>query len=388
MKAREKEIISLAVSAVRANLEELNETNLKREIVAIEGKDNVDVTTVGTNLKVVFKDTQNIYMLNKDGSYIDTEIRLVVNYEIDKETHKIYLQPTLENIDQIDNLEEYLKVIVSANTFEENEKIFVDSYSFVGMLNGEISEPYKNSNDVVKKYFSTFTSIENIANSEGKSKEEWLIDFIRENIAMSYFIENPDGSLDGAPINNVAFKGYLAEEAGEYKFKVTYLGTTVEKTIIVGDEKNWDYELNEDGTITLTNYKGKSTTLMVPSKIDGLTVTKIGRKDVRVQSNIWDETIGYKKLNYKGSNTAIVNSTIEKIVLPEGIKDISNDAFAMTKNLKEINIPNSVTSIGGYAFYDCSSLTTINLQATSIPTTWDSNWKGNCTATVNTGVEM
>jgi len=36
-------------------------------------------------------------------------------------------------------------------------------------------------------------------------------------------------------------------------------------------------------------------------------------------------------------------------------------------------IPNSVTSIGGYAFYNCSNLT-IYCEATSQPWGWESSW--------------
>ena len=44
-----------------------------------------------------------------------------------------------------------------------------------------------------------------------------------------------------------------------------------------------------------------------------------------------------------------------------GTASIGNNAFYNCYSLTQINIPDSVTSIGGYAFYSCYSLTQINI---------------------------
>jgi hypothetical protein len=53
------------------------------------------------------------------------------------------------------------------------------------------------------------------------------------------------------------------------------------------------------------------------------------------------------------------NSTIEEVVLPDGLITIEANAFKRCTNLKTINLPNSLTSIGDQAFQQCSGLTRI-----------------------------
>ena len=57
------------------------------------------------------------------------------------------------------------------------------------------------------------------------------------------------------------------------------------------------------------------------------------------------------------------NSTI-----PNSVTSIGNSAFYNCSSLTSITIPNSVTSIGNLAFRNCSSLDTIYLEATTPPT--------------------
>ena len=54
-------------------------------------------------------------------------------------------------------------------------------------------------------------------------------------------------------------------------------------------------------------------------------------------------------------------TTIVKVVVEEGVTSIGNYAFAGCSGLTSVTIPNSVTSIGNYAFFECSGLTTVNI---------------------------
>lgn len=46
------------------------------------------------------------------------------------------------------------------------------------------------------------------------------------------------------------------------------------------------------------------------------------------------------------------SSSVTKVTLPEGLISIGADAFSCCTSLKEINIPDTVTSIGSYAFFE------------------------------------
>ena len=54
-------------------------------------------------------------------------------------------------------------------------------------------------------------------------------------------------------------------------------------------------------------------------------------------------------------------SSLTSITIPESVTSIGNQAFYWCSGLTSITIPNSVTSIGEYAFYGCSGLTSITI---------------------------
>ncbi len=76
-----------------------------------------------------------------------------------------------------------------------------------------------------------------------------------------------------------------------------------------------------------------------------------------------------------GSNTTIIPNSVTSIgqfafcycsgltsvTIPNSVTSIGNYAFANCSGLTSVTIPNSVTSIGGYAFYNCSGLTSITI---------------------------
>lgn len=186
--------------------------------------------------------------------------------------------------------------------------------------------------------------------------------------------------------------------------------------VVAGE--NFSYELNEEGTYTITGYDGEDEVLEIPAYIDGIAVTELA------SHSLYNDIVGYKliipdTIEKIGSNaltcsnltdievhpdneyfcdvdgvlynkdvTKIVyypeereelsytvpatvtelgeycfhyGGMLEKITLPEGLKKIGQRAFYFVDTLKEINLPDGLESIESNAFIGCSELTDIRV---------------------------
>ena len=92
----------------------------------------------------------------------------------------------------------------------------------------------------------------------------------------------------------------------------------------------------DETTGTITKYAESDTVVVIPSKINGVTV----------------ETIGHG---------AFERSAVTSVTIPDSVTAILDRAFANCYQLTNISIPNSVTSIGFSAFEHCTSLKSITL---------------------------
>ena len=56
----------------------------------------------------------------------------------------------------------------------------------------------------------------------------------------------------------------------------------------------------------------------------------------------------------------LIDRSITKIEIPEGVTEIGKDAFRGCSQLTEVTLPSTITSIGENAFADCPNLTIID----------------------------
>lgn len=172
--------------------------------------------------------------------------------------------------------------------------------------------------------------------------------------------------------------------------------TGVNTTVYALEEKSsavddFGYYTLSDGTVKITAYNGDDKKVVIPSEIDGKTVSAIdidpfcstvidnlvipyGVKTIKslgdyVESVTVDENNQY----FSSQDGALFNKDktelikffdheCEKYVVPDGVTSIADGAFKNMYsgyNLQEITFPDSLKSIGDYAFYCCDVLSKI-----------------------------
>ena len=109
----------------------------------------------------------------------------------------------------------------------------------------------------------------------------------------------------------------------------------------------YDYVLH-NGKAQLTKYKGSATEVIIPSSIDGY--------DVEFFGSIFSDI-----------------ENIVSVVIPDSVTSIGSHAFYNCYNLTSVTIGNGIISIDAYAFKYCYNLT-IYCEAESQPSGWDSDW--------------
>lgn len=157
------------------------------------------------------------------------------------------------------------------------------------------------------------------------------------------------GAVSSGELHNAVYKGnYITINPGSDAEESTH------NFIIRLDLTNWNWNTQTGATFTvtvaaatntfyfdettgtITKYVESDTVVVIPSKINGVTV----------------ETIGHG---------AFERSAVTSVTIPDSVTAILDRAFANCFQLTNISIPNSVTSIDFSAFEHCTSLKSITL---------------------------
>lgn len=170
---------------------------------------------------------------------------------------------------------------------------------------------------------------------------------------------------------------------------------------------DFEYEVLKNGTAEITKYTGSASDLTVPTEIAGYSVTSIGKeafyncstlvsitipnsvtkisdyafynnkklKNITIPNSVtivgfgaFDNTAWYdSQMNgvvYAGKSAYKFKGEMPQnayIALEQGIKSITDNAFAGFTKLSGISIPDSVTNIGKNAFNGCTGLSSITI---------------------------
>lgn len=124
------------------------------------------------------------------------------------------------------------------------------------------------------------------------------------------------------------------------------LTLTICESGYVTDKSDLGYQLLGNGTYEITEYKGSKPAVVLPDKIEGVSVCSIAT------NAFLDENIAYIEIPNSVTNignASFKNSSLRAVKFGNGIANIGASAFAGTA-LTEVILPDSLTSIGLGAF--------------------------------------
>ena len=131
-----------------------------------------------------------------------------------------------------------------------------------------------------------------------------------------------------------------------------------------GDTTTSDYSFTVDGLYYKKLSGGTTVSVTYKSRIEPLAQGAITYTKYATGEIVIPETVTYNDVTYTVTaiaDNAFRTQNITKITIPNTVETIGQYAFYECTKLTSVNMSNSVTSIGKYAYYGCSSLTSIEI---------------------------
>lgn len=118
---------------------------------------------------------------------------------------------------------------------------------------------------------------------------------------------------------------------------------------------NFSYNILDDGTVEITNYNGTKTVLAIPSRINGYTVSRIGSFAFNGNNTLLTVTIPDTVMSI--GEYAFANTSIRTVKGCGSLETIEACAFANVTGLRTMTLPETLVDIGNEAFFSCMSMT-------------------------------
>lgn len=155
---------------------------------------------------------------------------------------------------------------------------------------------------------------------------------------------------------------------------------------------DYEYTENQNGSITITDYLGTDTDIVIPAEIDGKSVTQIGWKafaynedivsvkipesvtviDIDAFSNCTSLSSVLLSPNLESIEDAAFSycTKLSSISLPPNLNYIGYSVFMNCTELSEIVLPESLTYLGAHAFENCAALKYIKIPSKITEIDW------------------
>lgn len=178
-----------------------------------------------------------------------------------------------------------------------------------------------------------------------------------EDTGVIYVPENSESVLTDRDPN---VKGVLKEEVVE-PLKLTVGTVTYDSyekynkaydefyaTLYPTDGSFFEIENNGDGTCTITDYLGDDDYIIIPTEIEGLTVTNLGV--LSLSGSYLTNVVIAPTIQTIGEH-AFAGNELTTISIPSSVTEIKGWAFTENR-LQSVTLPNTITHIGDSTFYD------------------------------------
>ena len=196
--------------------------------------------------------------------------------------------------------------------------------------------------------FHTDEVIERIVADDDVEALEALINLLGKKVDLQLIDEIIEQAGDRVNIRHYMIdlknRKYSKEEQEKLRSILEEKELGIRELTVAEWKKLWAYKKLDNGGIVLTGYKGDEENLIVPARIGKTPVTAIG-----------DHVLVPERKRYD-SEALARKDRIRTVMIPEGIEEIGEQAFADCPGLESISIPTSLKKLGEGAFSNCHGL--------------------------------
>jgi hypothetical protein len=118
------------------------------------------------------------------------------------------------------------------------------------------------------------------------------------------------------------------------------------------------FTTNPDSTVTITGYTGSGGTLSIPAELNGLPVRHIDDFAFDAETSLTGVTLPDSVITI-GEYAFYNCSNLASLTLGSGLETIGRSAFQGCTSLTTLTLPDSLLTLGNFAFYGCTGLTSV-----------------------------